>query len=597
MIALVIEKRTVMAYLYMLKQLWRYAGEERWKIVAYYLLHAISILGELGKPYAFAMVINSLQVNRPSLISDVSHWLMIYVLCFFTFEVFHRFARYIEIPVAFRTRRRFVEAMYDKLQSLPLSWHTDHHSGNLIDRVNVAAHAIHEFGTAQMNYIANMMKFWGPLIILWKISPQISMASFTVGIVMVAITWKLYNYIVPLYRGTIEIFHDFAAAFFDYMSNMKTIITLRLGNHVKQDLDARLARAFPYIMKEQNITQFKCAVIALLTLLLEVGVIFYYIQAQKRVGAIIMIGSVTAIFQYLGQLMDAFRFYAGDYETIIHWKADFEAVRPVIEAKNQYPLQENSSLTEWKQLTIHPIRFSYGDNKLHLRDVSLTMNCRSKIALVGESGSGKSTLLQVLRGLSHVPDACITIDDDVSMPLMALSGTTTLIPQEPEIFENTIRHNITMGIPATAEEVQSAIRVAGFDQVVEGLPNGLESDIREKGINLSGGERQRLALARGVFAIRDSKLVLLDEPTSNIDPRTEMRIFEQLLKLLENRCVVSSLHRLHLVRLFDYVYVMKQGRVVEEGTFADLCSSCGEFARLWAVYQASADQSEVESSL
>jgi ABC-type multidrug transport system fused ATPase/permease subunit len=334
----------------------------------------------------------------------------------------------------------------------------------------------------------------------------------------------------------------------------------------------------------------KCASIALLRLLLEVGVIFYYVETRKLAGAVIMIGSVTAIFQYMDQLMESFAFYDGDYESAIHWKTDFEAVRPIFEAEAQPVPAEGSSLREWKQIVVHPLCFSYSDGRLHLNDVSLKLGRRSKIALVGESGSGKSTLLQVLRGLSCMPGGVMTVDGD-AMPISALSGTATLIPQEPEIFENTIRHNITMGIPAEEAEVVNAVRIAGFDQVIGGLPDGLGSDIREKGVNLSGGEKQRLALARGVFAIRDSSIVLLDEPTSNIDPLTEMMIFERLFELLADRCVISSLHRLHLVRLFDYVYVMREGRIVEEGTFADLCTRGGEFSRLWAVYQA--DEHEV----
>jgi len=574
-----------MAYLYMLKRLWHYARGERWKIVAYYLLHAVSISGDLGKPYAFAMVVNALQANRPTLMDEVLHWLTFYVLCFFTFEVCHRAARYIELPVAFRSRRRFVDAVYDRLQSMPLSWHTEHHSGNLIDRTNIAAKALHGFGTAQMNYVAVIMKIWGPAIILWQISPEVSIAAIVTGVLMVVVSRTLYNRIVPLYRKQIETFHDFAACFLDYMSNVKTIITLRLGKYVKKDLDDRLASAFPYIMKEHNVTQVKCFAIAFLTLLLEFGVILYYIWAQKQAGATILIGSVTAIFQYQGQLLEAFRFYGGEYEEVLHWRTDFEAVKPVFEGEG-YPSASEETISSWTDIAVHPISFSYGNGKLHLNDVALRLTRDSKIALVGESGSGKSTLLQVLRGLSHPSDAFMTVDGHAKMPLSALSGTATLIPQEPEIFENTIRHNITMGIPATQAEIDEAVRIAAFDSVVRGLPNGLESDIREKGVNLSGGERQRLALARGIFAIKDSSLVLLDEPTSNIDPRTEMLIFRRLLALLDGRCVICALHRLHLVRLFDYVYVMNQGRIVEEGTFDELQSGTGEFARLWALYQA-----------
>ena len=135
-----------MAYLNMFRQLWRYAGNERWKIVVYLLLHTISVLGELGKPLAFALVINTLQANKPSLIHDVWHWLMVYLMCFFTFEVFHRSARYIERFVAFRTRQRYVDALYDQLHALPLRWHAEHHSGDLINRVNIAGEALLHFG-------------------------------------------------------------------------------------------------------------------------------------------------------------------------------------------------------------------------------------------------------------------------------------------------------------------------------------------------------------------------------------------------------------------------------------------------------------------
>ncbi len=293
-----------MAYLYMFRQLWRYAGAERWKIVVYLLIHVISVLGEIGKPLAFAMVIDALQANHPTLIAEVLHWLGVYVLCFFTFEVFHRFARYLEVPVAYRSRGRFVQAMYDKLQSLPLRWHTDNHSGNVINRVNVAAKAVHLFGVAQMNYVSVFLKCVGPLIILWQLSPQISVVSLLTGGLIVVITRKLYQITVPLYRRQNEELHNFAAAFFDYMSNMRTVITLRLGRHVKQDLDARFARVFPFIMSEMHVTQVKCVCSSLLMLLLEVGVTFYYIWSRKQAGAVIMIGSVTAIFQYLQQLVE-----------------------------------------------------------------------------------------------------------------------------------------------------------------------------------------------------------------------------------------------------------------------------------------------------
>lgn len=582
-----------MSYVYLVKQLWKYAGTERWKIVTYYLLHAASVLGDLGKPYAFAMVLNALQVHQATMMSDIFHWLKVYLLCFVTFEGCHRAARYIEIPVAFRARRRFTDAIYNKLQSLPLSWHTEHHSGNLINRANTAASALQQFGVSQSQYVSVIMKFWGPLIVLWSMSPSVAVAALASGSLMMIISRRAYDSIVPLYREQLETLHDFSSAFFDYMTNMKTIITLRLGQYAKKDLDNRLGRVFPLVMQENNVTHLKCFSIAVLQVLLEVGVIFYYISAHTHVGVVVKVGTVTAIFAYLGQLMGSFQFYVFDYEGLIHSQSDFEAANPIFEAAGLRSDNNTVTLLEWEEIAVNPITFSYNSEKLHLNNVAVKLQRRNKIALVGESGSGKSTLLQALRGLSDIPDASIVIDrGKKEVPLSALASTTTLIQQEPEIFENTVLHNITMGIPASDAEVQASMRVAAFDIVAAGLANGLETDIREKGVNLSGGEKQRLSLARGVFSIRDSSIILLDEPTSNVDPSTEATIFDRFFSTFADHCIVASIHRLHLVRRFDYVYVMKQGSVVEEGTFDGLVTGNGEFARLWAKYEVESDKQD-----
>lgn len=570
----------------MFKQLWFYADRERWKVVVYLFLHAISMLGELGKPYAFAMVINALQKNDPSVVHEVVQWLLFYVMCFFIFEIFHRSARFIERYVAFRNRKRFVTAMYDHLHALPIGWHTDNHSGSVIDRVNKAGNAIHRFSEEQCVYVDIFMKFWGPLIILWTISPTISLITVASGILIVVITKKLYDLSVPQYRAQNERLHHVAAALFDYISNIRTIIMLRLGHLARNDLEERMDHVFPHLATENLITHIKCFISGLIIVLLDVGLIFYYIYDQRQAGAIIMIGSVTLIFQYLHQCMSSFQFYTWGYESVIHWKTDFEAVNLILNEQSPTQEQQENRLKTWNKLDVESMNFSYGNGQHQLTEISIRLEHGKRIAFVGESGAGKSTLLQLLRGLIPIQQGTLTKDDSESLPYSSLASITALLPQEPEIFENTVRYNITMGMPSSDEEIDSAIWAAGFRDVVDRLPNGLESDIREKGVNLSGGQKQRLALARGFFSIRDSSIVLLDEPTSNVDPATEMLIFKRLFERLAGKCVVSVLHRLHLVRYFDYVYVFKQGTIVEEGTFDDLCLANGEFTRLWTTYLA-----------
>ncbi|MGL5440440.1 MAG: ABC transporter ATP-binding protein [Filifactoraceae bacterium] len=576
-----------MAYFYLLKQLWKYTDEERWKIILYLVLHVISILGELGKPLAFAMVINALQKNTETVIQEVVFWFGIFILCFFVFEIFHRSARFIERHTAFRARRRFITQTYDHLQSLPLSWHTDHHSGSTIDRVNKASSALFMFGQSQMYFVNVFVKFWAPMIVLWQISPIISIVATIAGGLMIFSTKAIYKLSVPEYRAQNEGFHKVASALHDYVSNITTIITLRLGEFVEEDLTERINLVFPYLKKENILTQIKCFISSFLMLSINVGLIFYYIVSQKNAGAIVSIGTVTAISQYLKEYMVPFEFYAGDYETAIHWRTDFEAVQPILDEQPGVDLSDGDYYKNWNSLKIENLDYSYGKDEAGLRNVSLNLNSGKRIAFVGSSGAGKSTLLKVLRGLIPIENGRLKVDgSSVEHSISSLAGTTTLIPQEPEIFENDIRYNITMGMMATDEEIEKAMHIAGFSEVVKKFPNGLDTDIREKGVNMSGGEKQRLALSRGIFAIRDSEIVLLDEPTSNVDPATEASIFNRVFESLSDKCVVSVLHRLHLVKMFDYVYVLKDGEIVEEGTFEKLRTNDGEFTRLWNKYLA-----------
>ena len=129
--------------------------------------------------------------------------------------------------------------------------------------------------------------------------------------------------------------------------------------------------------------------------------------------------------------------------------------------------------------------------------------------------------------------------------------------------------------------INRVCKTAHFSEVIEQLPKGLKSSIQEKGVNLSGGQKQRLALARVVLAARESEIVLLDEPTSSVDPKTEVKIYEKMFEEFKDKAVVSALHRLHLLTKFDHVYILESGRVVDQGSFEHLLAESPIFQELW----------------
>lgn len=315
-----------------------------------------------------------------------------------------------------------------------------------------------------------------------------------------------------------------------------------------------------------------------------------YVYQHYVPGQVFLVGGLVTLLGYVNQFTSVFHDVAWQYTEIVKYNTDVQTARSISEAYTRYERPAYETLPDnWQTIDIASLNFSHGrlrGNSLkivNLRELKISLSRGKRIAFIGESGSGKSTLLTLLRGLYHPePELSVRVDRSPLPDLNAVANTVTLCPQEPEIFENTIAYNITLGLPFSNEDVHEVCQIARFDDVVNQLPNGLETNIQEKGVNLSGGQRQRLALARGILAARTSHIVLLDEPTSSVDPKTELAIYRSLMREFSDKAVVSTLHRLHLLPLFDYIYIMQEGKIVDEGSFTELQQRSVIFGEMWA---------------
>jgi ABC-type multidrug transport system fused ATPase/permease subunit len=325
---------------------------------------------------------------------------------------------------------------------------------------------------------------------------------------------------------------------------------------------------------------------------------FGYVYQKWIPGTLFPIGGLAALLLYVNQFCSVFQDIAWQYTEIVQYNTNVQTAAVISEAYDeQHRADRPDGLPDnWKAVTVRGLNFSHqssydaGQHAQSLHDLHLTIRRGRRIALIGESGSGKTTVLSLLRGL-YQPEPGLEIEVETGVPSPAATDTrswldrlneaVTLFPQEPEIFENTLAYNITLGLPFGEAEIRQVCETAHFTEVIQNLPQGLESDIREKGVNLSGGQKQRLALARGILAARDSSLVLLDEPTSSVDPRTEALIYDGLFTAFSDKAIISSIHRLHQLPRFDYIYVLHQGRIAAEGSFEDLRAHSPIFRDLW----------------
>ncbi len=578
-------------YLSLLRTAWRYARQERRRYVLTYAMFAGANIVFAIYPVIYGLLVDRIQKQGPA--ADALRDTVWYATAYFALKLvewsFHGPARIMERKLAFNLSRNFLQEKYHQALHLPVKWHQDHHSGATINRVRKAYEALKHFFEGGFMYVHALSKF------LFSLAGMIFFSPFfgLIGLVLGAITvWVIFRFDKPLIRSQEQLNereHVISATLFDSLSNIVTVITLRLEKRLENSLLGRVAELWPPFRANMLTNEWKwfCAdmIVAATYCVITVG----YVYQHWTPGQTFLVGGLVTLLGFVTQFNSVFHDMAWQYNQIVQYNTDVETARDISGAYAAHHRAEAAQdLPEnWRELTIDGLSFSHrgiydkGHAPQSLHGISLKIRRGERIALIGESGCGKTTLLALLRGL-YEPEADFTFRvDGKPAEWAAVNETTTLLPQEPEIFENTIRYNITLGLPLPDEDVRDAIAAAFFADVVEQLPKGLESSIQEKGVNLSGGQKQRLALARGLLAARLSDIVLLDEPTSSVDPKTESRIYENMFEAFKDKAVVSALHRLHLLRNFDYVYVLNKGRIIDQGTFDDLRERSAAFQELW----------------
>jgi ATP-binding cassette, subfamily B, bacterial len=246
------------------------------------------------------------------------------------------------------------------------------------------------------------------------------------------------------------------------------------------------------------------------------------------------------------------------------------------------------------RIAIDQVTFGYTPETPILKDVSLAIEPGQSAALVGLTGSGKSTLLSLIPRFYDPLAGQIRIDDRPieDFTLKSMRDQISIVLQESVLFRATIWQNIAYGsASATREDVIRAAQAANAHEFIVRLPQGYDTVVGERGDTLSGGQRQRIAIARAI--IRNTPILLLDEPSASLDPESEEVIFEAIGRLMKGRTSITIAHRLATIRRADVIFVLDAGRIVERGSHEELMAANGEYARLHRIQFQTEDTGEM----
>jgi ATP-binding cassette subfamily B protein len=303
-------------------------------------------------------------------------------------------------------------------------------------------------------------------------------------------------------------------------------------------------------------------------------------------------GTLSAFILYAQRLFDPLRQFA---EKFTMFQAGFTALERISEIMGE-PIEirdpeqpVSTSLVQAAQsngsrageIRFDRVWFAYKDDDYVLKDLDFTIHPGEKVALVGPTGAGKSSIIRLLCRLYEPTKGRILVNgiDIRDLPQAELRRYMAVILQEGFLFAGDVKSNITLGETYSFEEVKTAAQVTNVDRLIEDLPQGYDTQLRERGTNLSGGQKQLLAFARA--AIRDPQILVLDEATASLDVGTEAQIQEALDRLLAKRTAIIIAHRLSTIRTADRILVLKRGELVESGAHEELLAENGLYASLY----------------
>ncbi|HHY98528.1 MAG TPA: ABC transporter ATP-binding protein [Firmicutes bacterium] len=564
-------------------RLWEFVRPHIWTMTfAMVLVAGISATGLVGP----ILVRRAIDIYIPSrnyqgLVTTV----MLYVAAYSGIAVMRYLQTYIMSAAGQRMLYSIRRKLFVHLQDLGLDFYDRFEAGRIMSRVTNDVDALNQLiSSGILNLLSDLVTILGILYVMFSMSPRLALISCVTIPLLVVLVLFMQKRMTRAYHRVRRRLADVNANLQESISGMKIVQAFSREEVNAQRFDETNSRNMQANMEAAVLHSLFFPLVELIGSMGTAAVLYYGGLRISWGDPTVTIGTLVAFINYVTRFFWPIRDMSDLYNLVLAAGVSSVRVFEILDTKPN--VEDRPGAIEIPdvrgEVRFEHVTFGYDPALPVLHDINLEARPGETIALVGPTGAGKSSIINLLLRLYDVDEGRITVDghDIRDLTIESLRSRMGVVLQDTFIFSGTIRENIRYGrLDATDEEVEEAARIVGADRFIERFPEGYDTEVHERGARLSVGQRQLLAFARALLA--DPRILILDEATSSVDAYTEYMIQQALERLLEGRTAFVIAHRLSTIRNADRIYVIDDGRVVEEGTHEELLARGGRYASLY----------------